>query len=139
MTVLTVIGILLGLLVVVMFVMGVNEHGKKHFRYELFNYEQFARVGIPTVALYIGHKWYASTLVNNGDIYNGVIIMAIAVVALLYVLYRNSKNTNFIFGFFGTLIQFIVFIPLSFLAVFALMMLFAALSGTRPVYNLNSK
>jgi len=137
--VLSIIGIIVVLSLIFLLAAYVGEYGVKHYGYELFTYQQFAFVSIPTVALYFGIKWFLDALKSDGDILNGLIVIGISILVLLYRVYYNFKHTNFLFGLGATLVQFGIFMPLSFFAFIALIMVVALLAETKPVYNLNSK
>ncbi len=138
MTVLIIMGVLLVLFAIAMLVIGLNDYSDKHFRYVLFSYEQLAWVGVPSVVGYFSHSSYVSAVAHNGDIYNGLILMTFSALVLLFVIYRNIKSTNLRFGLLGSIIQFAILMPLSFLALIGILLAIAALAQTKPVYNLNS-
>jgi len=126
------VGLLLYWLVTV-----VNNYSYKKYKYEFFNMQNFVITAISYAFLFFGNNWYTDALKANGDLLNGGILIGIGVVTVLYVVYINIKRTDLLFGLFFTLFQLILYVALTLGAVLALLVVMAALSETKPVYNLN--
>jgi len=80
---------------------------------------------------------YENALKVNGDILNGLILIGIGILGLLYILVLNIRKTNFFMGLFGTLFQFIIYAALAIVGVIVFLIVSAIFSKTRAVYNLN--
>ena len=52
----------------------------------------------------------------------------------IFVLVKNIKNTNYFYGIVLTFLQIVVYLPLSFIGIFAILSTIAYFSGTKPVY-----
>jgi len=126
------VGLLLYWLVTV-----VNNYSYKKYKYEFFNMQNFVTTAIGYAFLFFGNNWYMDALKANGDLLNGGILIGIGAVTVLYVVYLNIKRTDLLFGLLGSLFQLILYVALTLGAVFALLIVMAALSETKPVYNLN--
>lgn len=137
MIVLGILGFIAVALLVYWLVIRINEHSEQKYSYEFFNMVNFVVTSIGYAFLYLGSRWYKSALESNGDLLNGLILVAVGTLLLGYVFYMNIKRTTLLFWLFVTLFQLLLYVGLSVVAFLALIMLLAALAETKPVYNLN--
>jgi len=118
-----------------------NERYKlyKRFRYEFFNARNLFIVCGSYVLLFFGNRMYKTALEQNGDILNGILLICFGVVGLLYTLFYNISRTNLDFGLFMSIIQYIIYIPITVIGVLTVIVLLAFFVNTRPVYNINGR
>ena len=125
MLVLKIIGGLLALALVLFLLFIFDERCDEKFGHRFF---KFSSLGILTVSvgiIQIGQIWYESSLESGSDTLNGLVLMIIGGLILLSVVLYNLKETNFVYGLFGSIIQIsifgtLAFISLPFLAAFAI-------------------
>lgn len=137
MIVLGIIGFILVVLLLYWLVISINAYSYKKYKYEFFNMQNFIITAIGYAFLFFGNKWYMSALKDSSDLLNGGILLGIGVVIVLYVVYMNIKHTALLFGLFFTLFELILYVALSLVSAFALLIAIAALAETKPVYNIN--
>jgi hypothetical protein len=137
MTVLKIIGFIAFVLLLYWLVISINSYSYKKYKYEFFNMQNFVTTAIGYAFLFFGNNWYMNAVKANGDLLNGGILIGIGAVTVLYVVYINIKRTDLLFGLFFTLFQLVLYVALTLGAAFALLIVMAALSETKPVYNLN--
>ena len=137
MTVLTIIGVLLLVYMLFAFIAFVNRYTESKYDYEFFSWANYIISGVGYGSAYFGHRWYTDAVLNGGDILNGQILMGIGLVAIVIVVYINIKRTNIIFGLIFSIFQQLLYIPFTAVGAFVLIMLFAALADTKPVYKIN--
>lgn len=136
MTVLFILGTITAVLVLLLIVSWINNFSEKRFGYQFFNYGNLAIISIGYFMIIFGESWYSEALANNGDILNGQLLIGIGVTILISTLINHIRKTTFWFGTTVGVFQFLLYIPLSFLAAFALLIVIAWLSETKPVYRL---
>lgn len=137
MLILEILGVLLALFT--LFVIGelINRFTTNRYNYLFFNKETFISSLVGYAGCFIGDMWYMSALKEGGDVLNGLIIIGVGVIALLWTLYSNIKNTNFIIGIVFTPLQ-----QLGYLVVAAGGAIFMAFIGVlvsqaKPVYRID--
>lgn len=132
-----IIGALLSAIGLFLFMEFYNRHTLKHEGIEFFTKESFGYFAIANVVMYIGWNMIQSNW--HGDPLNGLIIMIIGSAIMLKRIRDNFIAASFWTALKGTLLQILIFIPLSVIALIGIIALFAAASGVKPVYNLNSR
>ena len=137
MTVLAIIGIIVAIVLLARFVEYANAYSEREFNYDIFNITTFSIIAIGYVFLFFGKGSFASALMHQGDILNGILLMIIGGFLVMAVISINIINTNLTFGITMSIVQLILYIPLAVAALFGLALLAAFLSDTKPVYNLN--
>ena len=138
MTVLTIIAILVIALAIYFIVKSMNNYTYEKFSYQFFDESSMFMISIGYLAVFFGNELYKSALSStNGDTLNGAIIIGIGIFLLLIQVLINFKSTNFIFGLFGTIIQFVLLVPITVVGLFALFFAMAFFAESRPVYNIN--
>jgi len=137
MTVLMVIGIIVGLILLATFVIRTNEYTHRVYKYEFFNWESLAITGVGYAFLLFGKNWFVTEMAKQGDLLNGIILMAIGAWIIYYVVRKNIEKTSLKFGLLFSVVQLILYIPATYIAIFVIMIIFVALAQTRPVYNIN--
>lgn len=132
---------IMGLLLVIASIYGVtviiNGYSHKRFSYEFFNWVNLVVTSIGYYAIYFGINWYKEAVVSGGDILNGQILIGIGIALVFAMLLNNIRHTNFIFGTVVGSLQLIIYVPVSVVSLFAVLILLAWASQTKPVYNIN--
>ncbi|MDQ7060932.1 MAG: hypothetical protein Q9M43_07230 [Sulfurimonas sp.] len=118
-------------------VLEVNRYTYKQYRYEFFNTQNFVITVIGYVLLFIGDMWYADALQVDADILNGQVLMALGAMLVIYVVYTNITNTTLFFGIVMSSLQLLLYIPLSVLSMFILVIVIGFAAETKPVYVVN--
>ncbi|MCK9329076.1 MAG: hypothetical protein M0Q94_04295 [Candidatus Cloacimonetes bacterium] len=139
MLVLSIIGGAILVFILFMIVQSINKYSYKHFRYEFYNKRNFIIISISYGLIYFGKRGYETALIKHGDILNGQLLMAIGILGIFYALYYNIKRTNFMFGFFMSLFQAMLYLPLAVISFFILLGALAYFSDTKPVYVVNGR
>jgi len=138
MFVLGVIGAILGIYLLVEFVVLLNSLSYKKYGYEFFSRVSMIIVTIGYYFCYFGYQVFLDATKSDGDILNGILLMGIGFIFLLFMLIANIKNTNFIMGISFSVVQFLVYIPIAYIAFFAIVITIIALMNTKPVWVLNN-
>jgi hypothetical protein len=137
MIVLSIIGGIVGLMILSLIIMKLNEYSNTKYKYEIFNIGNFSIAFIANCALFFGNSWYQSALSTSGDLLNGQILISIGIVILLFIVYKNISNTSFEFGMPISIFQLLLYGVASVFLVFGILIALAWLGETKPVYNLN--
>ena len=137
MVVLSIIGVIIGLILVTLLVKASNEHSSKVYKYKIFNYENFILSILGYFASYFGYEWYLKAIKQNTDILNGELLMVIGVLFFLAAIYANIKNTSLLYGLLMSIVTELVYAAAAPVVFYALIMAIAFFSKTKPVYNIN--
>ena len=136
MTVLTILGVLIVIIILFAIVSRINDYSERTFDYEFFSWGNLGVTALGYLLLFYGTKWFNEALSESGDILNGQLLIGIGFIFILGVLYTHIKHTNFLFGIVVGAFQLILYIPLSVISIFLLLATAAWLSETKPVYRL---
>lgn len=139
MMVLEIIGGIVLVLLLLWFVKKINLYSYKRFSYTFFNARNVFIVCSSYLLLFFGSQMYKTALEQNGDILNGILLICFGVVGLLYTLFYNISRTNLDFGLFMSIIQYIIYIPITVIGFLAVLVLLAFFVNTRPVYHINGR
>ena len=137
MVVLSIIGIIIGLILIALFIQISNEHSVKVYGYEIFNIGNFVVSMLGYLGIYFGNGWYTDALKVQGDILNGVLLIVIGVLFLLSVIYLNIKNTSLIYGLVMSIVTEIFYVTATPIVLFGLLIAAAFFAETKPVYVIN--
>jgi len=137
MLVLKIIGIIVALVITYFIVEKLNKYTMKKYKYEFVEWYSYLIVAFSYGFIYLGWLIYENALKVNGDILNGQILVGIGILGLFYMLVINIKKTNFFMGLFGTIFQFTIYLALAVVGAIVFLIVSAALSETKPVYNVN--
>lgn len=140
MTVLTILGVIALVAIVLWGCLAFNAHCDRKFSFRFFTRASFALTAA-AMLLYGGHAWYASAAAAQGDILNGIILMALGGIAALGLVRYNVRRTSLLYGLGGSALQIGLYAPLLYVGIFFLIPALAAsfilLLGVRPVYIIN--
>ena len=139
MMVLEIIGGIVLVLLLLWFVKKINLYSYKRFSYTFFNARNVFIVCSSYLLLFFGSQMYKTALEQNGDILNGILLICFGVVGLLYTLFYNISRTNLDFGLFMSIIQYIIYIPITVIGFLTVLVLLAFFVNTRPVYHINGR
>ncbi|MCZ4279598.1 hypothetical protein O4H49_02335 [Kiloniella laminariae] len=118
-----------------------NNHCNRKFGYRFFTMTSFVIVGASLILISIGHEWRLDALKENGDILNGIILMIIGVLISMYLVFKNFKETNFVYGLGGSIVQLSIFGVLTYLGIVVLIITIAIFivgnMGAQRVYVVN--
>lgn len=138
MKVLIAIGVVLFLILLFVITNYSNDKTYKKYKYEFFTWNNYVLYAFICVLIYFGRNWYLESLKEHGDILNGILIIIFGICLLIYALVKNIKITKSFFkGLAFTLLQLIVYAPLSIVGLIALIGFLGAASQARPVYRID--
>ena len=137
MIVLSIIGLIVFSICIYLIIIKVNNISYKNYKYEFFNKHTLALFTTMLVLLFTGKSYYFEAATNNGDIWNGILLFAIGVIIFIIRLILNIKIAGFFKGLVYTIIQLIIFIPLSIIALLVLYGAMVVATRTRPVFRIN--
>ncbi len=118
MLVLKILGVVIALFILLVIIIGFNEHCQEKFGHRFFTTPMLVVLGVLGGVMMIGHSWYESSLetyssgyelfkiIINNETSNGLVMMALSLFAYIGIAIYNFIKTNWIYGFFGTIIQF---------------------------------
>lgn len=137
MTVLTIIGVLITLILIALFIQSSNEYSMKVYGYEIFNAGNFMVSVFGYLAIYFGNSWYSEALKEQGDLLNGQLLMGIGGLFLLAAIYFNIKNTSLVYGLMMSIVTEILYAAATPVVLLGLLVAAAFFAETKPVYNIN--
>lgn len=114
-----------------------NSYTYKKYSYEFFTELSVGMYVVIYCGFYFGWEWYINALTENSDTLNGILLIVIALCLLIYMIIKNIKNTSVLFGSLFTLIQMVLMIPISAVALIFLIGLIAFYAQAKPVYNID--
>ena len=138
MVVLTIIGLIVGLMALYIFIEYLNSFSMSRYSYEFFSIAHFIQVIIGYWISYFGNSLYTKALRGGGDLLNGQLLISIGVVVVMLVIYKNFKTVPFHIALAFTFLQLALSLPLAVGAFFILIIGVAVLAETKPVYVLNN-
>jgi len=137
MVVLSIIGIIIGLILIAFFIQYSNAYSTRVYEYEIFNITNFVMSVLGYIAIYFGNEWYTQALKAHEDILNGELLIGIGTLLLYGVLYINIKRTAPFYGFLMSIVGGVLYLAATPLVFFAFLMALAYFSETKPVYTIN--
>ena len=137
MTVLTIIGVLIGIYLLVELVKRLNEYTKSNYSYKIFDERSAFISAVGYVMVYVGQGFYFSAIADKVDTLDGELLVLIGALFLSSIIAINFRKMGFLRGLSLSVIQMIIYAGVSVVAVFALIAAYAFFSQTRPVYNIN--
>jgi len=84
-----------------------NQYCFDRFDHAFFSKIGFYIVTIATLLFYYGSKWMQS--LDKDIALNGIVLFVAGAVVSLFLIYRNIKDSNLIFGAFGSFLQLSIF------------------------------
>ncbi len=84
-----------------------NQYCFDRFDHAFFSKIGFYIVTIATLLFYYGSKWMQS--LDKDIALNGIVLFVAGAVVSLFLIYRNIKDSNLIFGAFGSFLQLAIF------------------------------
>lgn len=84
-----------------------NQYCFDRFDHAFFSKIGFYIVTIATLLFYYGSKWMQSF--DKDIALNGIVLFVAGAVVSLFLIYRNIKDSNLMFGAFGSFLQLAIF------------------------------
>ena len=134
MIVILIIALIIFVIVTYQIITKLDEVMEYKFNYRFFHKKSLVIYTLIYIGLYCGYTLFQEAVAHHGDILNGILIMFISVISFIYILVKNVRNTDSIWGVLLTFTQAMVYLPLSVLAIFFAIGMFAAYAQIRPVY-----
>ena len=142
MVVLSIIGAILGLMLLYSIVVKINQVSYRENRYEYFTPTTAGSVVVGYYFLYFGYQSYeAASRAVNGDILNGILLMVIGGVLVGAIIISNFINTpkeNKFITLLFTSIQLVIYVGVAYVSIFLILAAIGVLAQTKPVYVLNN-
>ncbi len=137
MLILEILGVLLALFILFITLKWVNQFTTMHYSYLFINKEMLISSLIGYAGLIAGYLWYMSALKEGGDTLNGLIIIGVGVLALLWTLYSNMNNTNIIIGILLTPLQQMGYLVVAAGGAVVLAFIVVLAFEAKPVYRID--
>ena len=134
MIVILIIALIIFVIVTYQIITKLDEVMEYKFNYRFFHKKSLVIYTLIYIGLYCGYTLFQEAVAHHGDILNGILIMFISVISFIYILVKNVRNTDSIWGILLTFTQAMIYLPLSVLAIFFAIGMFAAYVQIRPVY-----
>lgn len=103
--------------------------------YRFFTGESFGWYGASYVLMYAGYRMIETSW--HGDPINGSIILIIGLAVFAVPVRDNFRRTRPLLAIAGSLLQTLIYAPLTVVGIIALVIAIAAASGIKPVYCVN--
>jgi len=132
MTVLAILGILIGLFLIYMLTQKLNDFTMHRFNYELFEIGSAIIVSIGYYCLYFGYGMYQVALADGGDILNGIVLLALGGILVGLIVLQNIRQIDIPSGLLLSIVQLIIYVGV---AVGGLILVFLAVAATMGRYN----
>lgn len=134
MTVILITALIVFVIVTYQIITKLNEIMEYKFNYKFFTKKNLGIYTLIYIGLYFGYDLFQEAVTNHGDTLNGIFIMFFSISTFIYILVKNVRNTDSIWGVLLTFTQAMVYLPLSVLAIFFVIGIFVAYAQMRPVY-----
>ena len=82
-----------------------NAHCARKFGHRFLTIEYFGMWAILLALCWAGSAWYRYSAANRGDVLNGLVLAGAGLAGGIAILVTNIKQTNVIYGVFGTAAQ----------------------------------
>lgn len=139
MLVVKIIAGLISLLTLYLIMKKINNYTHTHYQYVVFDWFNYILVAASYACFYFGHKLYSTALLEQGDWLNGILLIGIGIIGIIFMCIINFSKLPMLIGLLVTVVQLSIYVILSIVGFYALIALFILSHGIRPVYNLNSK
>ncbi|HIP15398.1 MAG TPA: hypothetical protein EYG74_07910 [Sulfurimonas autotrophica] len=139
MLILSIIGIIVGIVLIYGFIIEVNRYTEKTYSYEFFNFANYSISAAGYVLIYYGYNWYEKALNTDQDILNGIILVGIGIILIGFVLYFNIKNTSIKLSILFSPIQQVLYAVFALFGLLAIVLMIAYFAQTKPVFNIRGR
>ena len=137
MTVLSIIGGILLIILIYEIIVEIDKLSYLHHRYKFFSFTNYLLVSGGYFIIYFGYNLYQEALKHNTDILDGKILIFIGACMLIYVILENFSNIPLKYAIPATIFQFGVFLVGAFVGLAVLVLALLFLAQTKPVYTIN--
>jgi len=137
MLILKIIGILILIGMAYLFIRKINDHTQERYQYDFFNIVNFSLITAGYTLGYLGYSWYNTALTQGGDQLNGQLLMCFGMILVAVAFYYNSKKVPMDLTIGLGIAQCILYLPMAYFAVIAIVIAIAWFSQTKPVYSIN--
>ncbi|TAL93122.1 MAG: hypothetical protein EPN73_22355 [Paraburkholderia sp.] len=122
------------LLVVAKGIQQLGRHCRRRFGYSIFSMRGFWLAAIAINLVWWGYYAWATAPLHHAPAHGGIVLAALGIAAVVKLIHDNVRETNVMYGIGGSLLQFVLFIPvalygLPLLAIALLFLLFATYKG----------
>jgi CDP-diglyceride synthetase len=114
-----------------------NQYCFDRFDHAFFSKIGFYIVTIATLLFYYGSKWMQSF--DKDIALNGIVLFVAGAVVSLFLIYRNIKDSNLMFGAFGSFLQLAIFGLIAYQSIpFLFLFLICIVIGGIPQPKINN-
>ncbi len=140
MTVLAILGSLIALFLIYGLVEFINKLSEENYGYTFFNVATLGVVSVSYYFIYFGYQMWQDVLkYESGDPLNGIVLMAIGGIILLFFIVHQISETSILVGVPVTIFQLLIYAPLAYLIVLGFLLAMAMMFQSRPVWVINDK
>jgi hypothetical protein len=141
MIVLTLIGLVIAGLAVYGFMQWFNGYTRQEASYTFFSAEHSMAIIPSYLMILFGHGWWSNNYYNTpqGDWLNGAIVMGLGIIILILTIVNNFKKTPRRIAILGSIVQLLLYIPFTLVAIITIAAALAVASQIKPVYTLNDR
>ncbi len=136
MLILKLIALLIGAFVLFLIMDRFNRFSRDEIGYEYFTHEHTIAMVIGYALILVGRVW---SIGSTNDPLNGIIVMLVGIAIIAMVIKNNFNKTPRLYAIAGSLMQIVIYIPVTFLIIPIAIMLFGFLSQIKPVYTINAR
>lgn len=139
MLILSIIGIIVGIVLIYGFIIEVNRYTEKTYSYEFFNFANYGISAAGYVLIYYGYNWYEKALNTDQDILNGIILIGIGIILIGFVLYSNIKNTSIKLSILFSPIQQVLYAVFALFGLLAIVLMITYFAQAKPVFDIRGR
>jgi len=137
MLVLQIIGILILIGMAYLFILNINDYTQQKYNYDFFNVVNFALIATGYTLGFFGYEWYGAALERGGDPLNGQLLMFFGAALVVGAFYYNSKRVPMGLTIGVGIAQCILYLPMAYFTVIAIVVAIGWFLQTKPVYSIN--
>ena len=137
MIVLEILGILILIGMSYLFILKINDYTQQKYQYDFFNVVNFSLIATGYTLGYLGYHWYSTALEQAGDPLNGQLLMVFGGILVVAAFYYNSRRVPMDMTIGLGIVQCILYLPMAYFAVIAIVAAIGWSLETKPVYSVN--
>ncbi|WP_330995970.1 hypothetical protein [Burkholderia cepacia] len=107
-----------------------SRHARRQYRHSFFAARGFWLAAIGINLTWWGYIGWGTALLHHEPTWGGLVLIAMGLAAVVRLIYENVRSTEPLYGFFGSILQLVLFFPVALygiplLAITLLFLLFA--------------
>ncbi|WP_330999242.1 hypothetical protein [Burkholderia cepacia] len=111
-----------------------SRHARRQYRHSFFAARGFWLAAIGINLTWWGYIGWGTALLHHEPTWGGLVLIAMGIAAVVRLIYENIRNTGPIYGFFGSILQLVLFFPVALYGIplLAITLLFCFSRRSRP-------